>query len=174
MLFFVFAVRLTTADRFTAIAERQIESGDVNGAASAYHRAQRWEPGNGASDLRYSRAMTHLAATTPVFATSVAAAAQAVESGARATKTAEDRQNAWYNFATIAALRNDPAATESGLRNAIACAPHWFKPHWTLSQFLELTGRHSEARLEAAVALELDGGHDAEVTATCRRILSRP
>ena len=118
--------------------------------------------------------MTHLASTTPVFATSVAAAAQAVESAIRATQTAEDRQNAWYNLATIAALRNDPSGVENGLRQAIASAPNWFKPHWTLSQFLELRGRHAEARREALLAIELDGGHDPEVPETSARILSRP
>jgi hypothetical protein len=63
---------------------------------------------------------------------------------------------------------------ENGLRRAIQFAPNWFKPHWTLAQFLELTNRHDEARSEAAIALELNGGHDAEVTETTRRILSRP
>jgi hypothetical protein len=92
----------------------------------------------------------------------------------RATKTAEERQNAWYNLAMIDALRNDPSGVENGLRNAIQCAPNWFKPHWTLSQFLELTGHHAEARREAAIALELDGGHDPEVAATSTKILSSP
>lgn len=174
IVFVAFGACLTVADRSMAIAERRIETGDVAGAAEAYRAVQRWEPAGGASDLRYSRAMTRLATTTSVFATSVAAAAQAVESGIRATQTAEDRQNAWYNLATIAALRNDRGGVENGLRRAIACAPNWFKPHWTLSQFLELTGRHAEARQEAAIAMELDGGHDPEVTETCRKIMNRP
>jgi O-antigen ligase len=174
IVFVVFAARLILADRAMALAERRIESGDVAGAAEAYRTVQRWAPAGDAGDLHYSRSMTHLASTTPVFATSVAAAAQAVESGIRATQTAEDRQNAWYNLATIAALRNDPSWVESSLRHAIVCAPNWFKPHWTLSQFLELAGRHAEARHEAALAMELDGGHDPEVTETSNRILSRP
>jgi len=115
-----------------------------------------------------------LATTTPTFATSLGAAQQAVEAALRATKTAEDLQNAWYNLATIAALRNDRAGVEDGLRQSIASAPNWFKPHWTLSQFLELTGRHAEARQEASLAMELDGGHDAQVTATSQKILSVP
>jgi hypothetical protein len=174
IVFLIFGARLIIADRSMALAERHIESGDVPAAAAAYRAVKRWAPAGDAGDLRYSRAMTHLASTTAVFATSVAAAAQAVESGIRATQTAEDRQNAWYNLATIAALRNDPGGVESGLRQAIACAPNWFKPHWTLSQFLELAGRHAEARQEAAVAMELNGGHDPEVTESSSRILSRP
>jgi O-antigen ligase len=174
IVFLIFAARLIIADHSMALAERRIEAGDAPGAAAAYRAVQRWAPAGDAGDLRYSRAMTHLSSTTPVFATSVAAASQAVESGIRATQTAEDRQNAWYNLATIAALRNDPAGVESGLRHAIASAPNWFKPHWTFSQFLELRGRHAEARQEAALALELNGGHDPEVTETSSRILSRP
>jgi hypothetical protein len=172
--FLVFATRLTVADRAMAIAERNIASGDVAGAAEQIRLVHRWDPSRGHSDLNYSRAMTRLASTTSVFATSVAAAQQATDSGIRATETAEDRQNAWYNLATIAALRNDRAGVENGLRRAIQFAPNWFKPHWTLAQFLELTGRDQEARREAAIALELNGGHDAEVTETSRRILSRP
>jgi tetratricopeptide (TPR) repeat protein len=174
IVFIVFASRLLLADRALALAQQRAASGDVRGAAAAYRNVQRWEPLPGESDLRYSRAMTRLATTTPVFAVSLAAAGQATESAMRATSTAEDRQNAWYNLATIAALRNDRAGVEDGLRRAIACAPNWFKPHWTLSQLLELTGRHADARREASLALLLDGGHDPEVTATSQHILSLP
>lgn len=174
IVFLVFSTELTVADRAMALAERRLESGDVAGAAQAYRTVQRWEPAGSGTDLRYSRAMIRLASTTSVFTTSVAAAAEATLAGVRATETAEDRQNAWYNLATIDALRNDPGGVENGLRNAIKCAPNWFKPHWTLSQLLELTGRHAEARREAAIALELDGGHDAEVAATSNKILSSP
>lgn len=174
IVFLLFATRLILADRAMALAEQSAASGDVQAASDAFLRVQRWEPSRGDSDLRYSRAMTSLANSSHVFATSVAAAQQATSSGIRATETAEDRQNAWYNLATISALRNDPSGVENGLRRAIACAPNWFKPHWTLSQLLELSGRHAEARREAATAMDLDGGHDPEVTATSQQILSRP
>jgi tetratricopeptide (TPR) repeat protein len=174
IVFLVFAARLILADRAMALAERRAASGDVQGASEAYRNVQRWKSSGGDSDLRYSRAMTRLATTTPVFAISVAAAQQAAESAIRATETAEDRQNAWYNLATIAALRNDRSGVEDGLRRAIAAAPNWFKPHWTLSRLLELTGRHTEARREAALAMELNASHDPEVTATSQKILSRP
>jgi hypothetical protein len=174
IFFLVIGTRLIVADRAMAVAENHAASGDVQGAAEAYRIVQRWQPSPGDSDLRYSRAMMRLATTTKVFPISVAAAQQAAEAGVRATQTSEDRQNAWYNLATIAALRNDSAGVEQGLRRAIDCAPHWFKPHWTLSELLELTGRHAEARREASVAMDLDGGHDPEVTATSQKILSRP
>ena len=174
MIFLFFSTRLLLADRALAIAEYQANSGNVPAAAAAYRSARYWQPLPGDADLRYSKAMTRLATSTKVFATSLAAAQQASESAIYATETFEDRQNACYNYAIIAALRNNPGDVEKGLRCAIDFAPHWFKPHWTLSQFLELTGRHAEARAEASIALNLNGGHDAEVTATSQQILSRP
>jgi len=57
------------------------------------------------------------------------------------------------------------------LRNAIAWAPNWFKPHWTLAQVLELTSRHSEAITEAATAVQLNAGHNLEVTQTWKHLL---
>jgi hypothetical protein len=119
-----------------ALAEQRVASGDVQGASHAYGMVRRWELLPGENDLRYSRAMTRLATTAHDFPTSVAAAQQAADAAIRATETSGDRQNAWYNFATIAALRNDRAGVEQGLRRAIDCSPHWFKPHWTLSQLL--------------------------------------
>jgi Tfp pilus assembly protein PilF len=98
---------------------------------------------------------------------------QAFQSAFRATATAEDRQNAWYNLATLQAGNNDAAGVERSLRNAIACAPNWFKPHWTLAQVLELDKRHSEALAEARAAVERDGGHHPEVTETLRKLEQR-
>ena len=48
---------------------------------------------------------------------------QALESGVRATKTAEDPHNAWYHLATLHARQNDFAPTEACLRQAIASSP---------------------------------------------------
>jgi hypothetical protein len=172
--FLVFAARLIVADHAMAAAEKKIALGDAQGAAEQYTIVRRWESSQSEDDLNYSRAMTRLAAISPVFATSVAAAQQALDAGIRATETAEDRQNAWYNLATIAALRNDRAGVEHDLRRAVEFAPNWFKPHWTLAQFLELTGRAADARRECGVAMELNGGHDPEVTSTCRKIEGRP
>ena len=173
-VFVIIATRLLIVDRSMSLGERRTEAGDVAGALEAFATVRRWEFAHSEHELNVSRAMTRLASSTKVFTTSVAAAQQATDSSLRATETPEDRQNAWYNYATISALRNDQAGVETGLRHAIDCAPQWFKPHWTLSQFLKLTGRHAEARREAAIALDLDGGHDPEVTATTQKILNHP
>ena len=88
----------------------------------------------------------------------------------RATTSVEHSQNAWYNLAPFYAARNDAGAAESSLRAAIAHAPKWFKPHWTLAKLLEATGRLPEAALEALAAVTFDGGKHPEVSETLARI----
>ena len=66
--------------------------------------------------------------------------------------------------------QNDFVHTEQSLRAAISCAPNWFKPHWLLAQVLRAAGRLSEARAEATLAAELDGGKDPQVVRTAQEI----
>ena len=170
LLFAGFAVRLLVADRALAVVNQRIASGDAQGAAQKYLTVLRWGlPGAGA-DLNYSRAMAQLAARAPIFATRLQATQQALEAGIRATRTAEDRQNAWYNLATLLAGQNDAAGVERALHNAIAWSPNWFKPHWALAQLLETAHRHGEALAEARLALDLNGGRDAEVAETWKKL----
>jgi O-antigen ligase len=173
LLLITFAVRLLVADGSLAVAQRRIAAGDASGAAAAYQTVLRWQLPGAGDDLEYSRAMAQLAGHTPVLASRLEASRQAFQSATRATTTAEDRQNAWYNLATLQAGNDDAAGVEHSLRNAIECAPDWFKPHWTLAQVLELTNRHSEAVAEARAAVERDGSHHPEVTETLRRLEQR-
>jgi tetratricopeptide (TPR) repeat protein len=170
LLFAGFAVRLLVADRALAAANQRIESADALGAAKEYLAVLRWEPAGAGADLNYSRAMAQLATRSPIFATRLQATQQATEAAIRATRTAEDRQNAWYNLATLLASQNDAAGVERSLRNAIAWAPNWFKPHWALAQLLEATHRRDEALTEARSALDLDGGRDPEVSETWKKL----
>jgi O-antigen ligase len=170
ILLAVFAVRLVVADAALAIVDRRIDAGDAMGAAEAYRTVLGWQPAGAGSDLRYSRAMQQLAVHAPLFASSQMARQEAIKAGIAATRTSEDRENAWYNLATLFAANNDAASVERSLRNAIAWAPHWFKPHWTLAQLLELENRHNQALAEAAEALQLDAGHDPEVTETSKQL----
>ena len=172
ILLTVFAVRLLVADAALALVDRRIEAGDATGAAQAYRTVLRWQPSGAGSDLRYSRAMQQLAARAPLFASSLMARQEAFKAGIDATRTSEDRGNAWYNLANLFAASNDPASVEHSLRNAIAWAPNWFKPHWTLAQLLELENRHNQALSEAAQAVQLDAGHDPEVTETLKHLQS--
>jgi len=172
LLFLGYSARLIAGDAALLIAQRQIDEGNITRAAEAYRTVLRFQlPGVG-DDLQYSRSLQRLAAQSRVLITSINARQQALVSGLRATTTAEDRQNAWYNLAMLRAVNNDAAGVESALRAAIDCAPTWFKPRWTLAQVLALTGQREEALREAQAAVELNGGRDAEVTETWNKLRS--
>jgi O-antigen ligase len=162
-----FAVRLLVADRMLAEVRKDVEAGDVIEGAKTYQQARSWGL---AADLWYSRQMAAAAlkATDPVSA--LRAWQQALESGVRATGTADDPYNAWYSLASLHARQNDVESTERCLREAIASSPNWFKPHWMLAQVLQTKGHRAEARAEAALAADLDGGKNPEVARTLAQI----
>ena len=166
----VYALRMVAADAALAHTRRAIEAGDVQRAADAYRFAIVWQPGGWAADLYYSRGMAELATRSDDPAVRVQARQQALEAGVRATRFAEDRQNAWYNLAALLATQNDAAGAEQCLRNAIAAAPNWFKPHWTLARLLVLSHRDEEALAQASAAVERNGGRNAEVFETWNRL----
>ena len=90
----------------------------------------------------------------------------ALRAAQRATGTADNPPNGWYNLAIFLANGNDATGVERALRTASELAPNWFKPHLALANLFALTGRRGEARAEAAKALVLDAGKDREVTET--------
>jgi O-antigen ligase len=92
-----------------------------------------------------------------------ACAMAATDAAARATLTADNLPNAWYNLAMFSAEQNDGARVETALRTAASLAPNWFKPHWALASLLAMTGRGAVAREEAARAILLDAGKDSDV-----------
>jgi hypothetical protein len=162
-----FAVRLAATDHALALAQSRLKSGDSAGASAGYAAYRnRLLPGEFASDLWFSRASLELAEHVGSPAVRLQALTQAQAAAARATQTADDPFNAWYNLAAFDALRGDSAATESHLRLAIAARPNWFKPHWTLARLLLLESRSTEAEHEAALALALDSGKHPEVSQT--------
>jgi len=170
MLLLSTSVQLLVADRAFAIVQQRIAAGDIAGASAAYRAVSRWQPPGARSDLNYSRAMQQAAARSPVFAMRLLGREQALEAAIRAVGSAEDRQNAWYNLAALLAQQNDAAGTEHALRNAIAWAPNWFKPHWALARLLAISGHGAEALAEARIAMEQDGGRDQEVAATWKQL----
>ena len=144
------AVRLLLADRSLELARRDLEAGRTTAAIDRY-RAGR---ARGLSaDVWYARTLAPLAPFEAV------AAAQAGTSG-------EDAQNAWYTLAWLHARAGDVPHTEQSLREAIRCAPNWFKPHWMLAQILQRQGRTGEARVEAERAAYLNAGKNPQVAAT--------
>jgi hypothetical protein len=173
VLFAVYSLQMLAADRFLALAEQAIARADVRGASAAYERVLQWHlPGTG-DDLAYSRAMQRLASGSHDMMTSILARREALEAGARAVTTAEDRQNAWYSLAGLRASGNDARGVEQALRQSIACAPNWFKPRWMLAQVLTMTHQPAEALAEATAAVQLDGGHDPEVLDTWKSLQNK-
>jgi O-antigen ligase len=166
----VFAVRLIVADTALAAVRRDLNAGLVSDAASQYSRFEKWRVPGGGADLWYSRRLVQLAADRTDLATRMQALQQATPAALRATATAEDPFNAYYNMAEFYASRNDFPRSEQSLRAAISCAPNWFKPHWILARVLEAGGRLKEAEAEAAQGVALDGARHAEVTRTLDQI----
>jgi O-antigen ligase len=170
VILIAYCVPLLIADRALAVTWQRIAAGDIGGAANSYKTVLRWELPGSSSDLTYSRAMQQAAARTPIFTTRLFARQQALDAGVRAVRDTEDRQNAWYNLAMLLAGENDAAGAERALRNAIAWAPNWFKPHWTLARLLALSGHGAEAMDESRIALQCDGGRDPEVAETWHQL----
>jgi O-antigen ligase len=164
------AVQLMVADHAFAIVQQRIAAGDIDGASQAYRTVLHWQPLGATSDLDYSRAMQQAAARAPILMKRAEAGQQALEAAIRAVGSAEDRQNAWYNLAALLAQENDAQGTARALRNAIAWAPNWFKPHWALARLLAISGYGAEALAEARIAVDRDGGHDPEVAQTLQQL----
>jgi len=168
------AVRLTVADAALARAQRALKTGDATAAAAQYGRYERWRFPGASADLWYSRASLQLAQKAQQPAVRLQAMLQSQAAARRATAAAGDPFDAWYNLAAFDAMNgdtpNDSAAVERDLRASIAARPNWFKPHWALARLLALEARREEAGREAALAVALDGGKDAEVTRTLAEI----
>jgi len=168
--FTALGTRLVAADNALSLAERRIASRELAAARAAYELHKTFSPAGRTADLYYSRAMASLASRSVAGAERTDASAEALRAGARAAQYSEQRSNAWYSLAVLFASHGDQTAVERCLRNAISWAPNWFKPHWTLAQLLQLSGRHDEAMFESAAAVERDGGKNPEVTATWAEI----
>jgi O-antigen ligase len=166
----VFAIRLLVADRMLIHVRANLEAGEVIDAAKAYQRVRNWGLD---ADLWYSRQMAAAAVKASDPTSALRAWQQALESGVRATRNSDDPYNAWYSLASLYARQNDFAPTERCLREAIKSSPNWFKPHWMLAQVLQTKGRHEEARAQAALAADLDGGKDPEVARTLAEIAAK-
>lgn len=165
------AYRFVAADARLAKVQRRLDANNPAGAAEAYRQALTRPSAGVTADIYFSRRWAQVASqtsdvTSKLFYSQIAAGAASL-----ATRSPEQRQNAWYNLCVILAPSNDIAAVESGLRSAIAASPTWYKPHWSLARLLILEGRHKDAAEEARRALYLNNGKDPEVSATLAEIL---
>jgi hypothetical protein len=162
----IYGTRLLAGDASLEAVRQRIAGGNMRGAAQAHEKAVWWSPRGGSAELYYSRAMAS-AASQPLSQDDRSRAwKEALGAGVQAAASSEQRANAWYSLATLLAAEGDSEAVERALRNAVAWAPNWFKPHWTLAQLLQLKGRNDEAMAEAVAAVDRNGGKNPEVIAT--------
>jgi O-antigen ligase len=167
------AWRFGVTDHRLALARQHIERRQFAEAARMYELVAGGPPSTGSADLYFSRRWASAAAEAPDALSKMQFSRLANIAAVRATHDPEQRANALYNYAAFAAIRNDVPATEESLRAAIAVAPNWFKPHWTLARLLNETGRSQDAQLEAVRAAQLEGGKKPEVAETMRDIERR-
>jgi O-antigen ligase len=166
-LFVWIAWREGALDRALAMARGALDEHRYPQAAQIYDAAR---DDRGCADLYFSRRWATVAAEVPDAISKMRYSQLAVIAAMRATRDPEQRANAWYNLAAFAAIRNDHRAMEAALRTAVAAAPNWFKPHWTLARLLAETNRLDEARAEALRAVDLDAGKNPQVGETARQL----
>ncbi len=168
LVFLLIAWRLGSADMRLAQVRAMLDADNVEGAAQEWLTARNASLG---SDLYFARRWMSLAAEQGQALEKLQVSQMALDAAQAATQTHEQVHNAWYNLAILEAAANDTSAVESSLRSAIAAAPTWYKPHWTLARFLMISGRTAEAQAEARQALDLNARHDTEVTESMEEIL---
>jgi O-antigen ligase len=152
---------LILSDSALAAVRGDLEAGKLADATNHYAMYDRWRLPGASADLWYSRRLAQLAQTRAEQAVRVQAFQQGLIAAQRAPSSVEDPFNAYYNLAAFYASLNDFARTEQSLREAIARAPNWFKPHWMLAQVLDAAHRLDTAEYEASIALTLDAKHSA-------------
>lgn len=166
-------VRITLAERALEATRLLLDAGNLRATTKQYEQYWYWNlPGTNAN-IWYSRRWMDIARRSTDAATLEQALGIATQAAVLATENAEAPFDAWYNLAQVSALREDYRTTETSLRRAVEAHPNWFKPHWMLAQELRLVSNFEEARKEAALAVELDGGHDAEVSRTLKELGER-
>jgi O-antigen ligase len=164
----VFACMLAVADFNLARFERG--STDPARAVTLYRSVVRTALPGASEDLYCARRLGMVCAVRSGPAIEPRCANAAIEAAVRATGSADNPPNAWYNLGMFAAQQNNAATVETALRTSVSLAPNWFKPHWALANLLDLTGRRAEAQGEAVRAATLDAGKDPEVAQTLSKL----
>jgi hypothetical protein len=164
----IFGVTLAVAD--FDLARFQSGTSDTAGWIRRYNASVRTALPGAAEDLYCSRRLATICGAGVNPAIQAACVATATRAAARATRSADNPPNAWYNLGMFSAEQNDEAKVEISLRTSALLAPNWFKPHWALANVLALTGRGAEAKREAEKAFLLDAGKDPEVRETLGRL----
>jgi O-antigen ligase len=164
----IYGVTLAVAD--FDLARFQGAPRNTAGSIALYNASRRTALRGAAEDLYCSRRLATVCGASRDPAIESECAMTAIEAAARATSSADNPPNAWYNLGMFSAGQNDEAKVEIALRISASLAPNWFKPHWALAKLLALTGRGAEAGIEAERAFLLDAGKDPEVSQTLQQI----
>jgi len=151
------ALRLLVADRALSSTGASLDRGDLAGAIRSHQTAMKWALPGSSSDLYYSRRLADFVRTTPDFRLKSQGLREALNAALNATHASEEMANAWYNLAAFLSITNSPPDVERSLREAIAAAPNWYKPHWVLAQLLISEHRLDDARHEAEIAVDCNG-----------------
>ena len=161
-----FGVFLTVSDFHLAEFSRMKTGAHGELAVAAYNSMRKSELDGPSEDLYCSRRLADSCGTGFLEIARFECSRVATQAAARATVTADNPPNAFYNLAMFAAALNDARGTEKELRQAASLAPNWFQPHWALANLLARAGRHSDAVAEIQRALFLTGGKNQEVAET--------
>ncbi len=169
-LFLVLAVQLVHVDFRWGLLRRALEANRIQEAMDGYRAVTTMVPPETGLDMWYSRELIAKIGSSPDTLKQLASG-QALEAAERATSISEDRHNAYYNLAVLEGSQGDIGGAEAELCiRPFQNAPRWFKPHWLLSEILNLTGRFSEAESQAQLAVDLNGGKNPEVAETLEQI----
>jgi hypothetical protein len=161
----VFAVSLIAADRSLFLIKSYVNNGNLAGAFDEHTRLIKLQPPGANFELWYSRSLLAYAQQPNAnLSTRLEALRHALDAALRATRSAEEPHNAYYNLAAAFAAWNDLPRTVQSLNEAVACSPTWYKPHWLLAKILRQTGDLAEAEKEANLAEHLGGIRHPEVT----------
>jgi O-antigen ligase len=137
-------------------------------AMGSYQRLRATGLAGPAEDLYCSRKLADICGSGTGVIARLQCSLIATQAAVRATSTADNPPNAWYNLAMFTAAHNDGRGTEKSLRTAAALAPNWFRPHWALAKYLELAGRNDEAIGEIRRAAVLGAGKEQDVIDSLR------
>ncbi len=127
----IFGLALTVGD--FQLARFQGGVNDTAGSIQRYNSSVRAALPGAAEDLYCSRRLATICGATADSAIQGSCVVAATQAAARATGTADNPPNAWYNLGIFSAEQNNAARVEMSLRTSALLAPNWFKPHWALA-----------------------------------------